>query len=389
MPLRSGTDHQATSSNTPARHGRPPRPPGVVIQETPQGDAPDPIVDSEDGTATVRLTPDEYARFQEVQNLSAEEWQRFQEYLRFTQMHAPPAASAPVAPPPAVPVPPAVAQRPAAVVLPPEEIQGRSFDRFVGAHPPKFVGTPDAIEASNYLMEVEEILRRIGCLLEHRVSHATFMLKDTARSWWRGVQRQFDARGEDPTWEDFVTEFELKFFTAHFRAQKKTELLALKQGTMRIPEYEAKFFELGRFAPELLETEEDKMFLFERGMDPELFVHVRSHDCTSLTRMIQHAARLEDAMIAARGTGQKRAHEEPVQSQSHQQSSQSQSHKKKFHNGNNKSSGSSGSFRSFSSGCKKCGKSHSRGYTCDGRPIICHSCGKPGHVATLCRSSGR
>ncbi|GAB2295744.1 hypothetical protein Dimus_029900 [Dionaea muscipula] len=69
-----------------------------------------------------------------------------------------------------------VAPGTAAVVLPPEEIQGRSFDRFVSAHPPKFTGTPDAIEASNWLMEVEEILQRIGCLPEHRVSHATFML---------------------------------------------------------------------------------------------------------------------------------------------------------------------------------------------------------------------
>ncbi|GAB2282016.1 hypothetical protein Dimus_039509 [Dionaea muscipula] len=149
-------------------------------------------------------------------------------------------------------------------------------------------------------MEIEEVLQRIGCLPEHRVSHATFMLKGTARSWWRGVQRRFDVRGEEPTWEDFVTEFELKFFTAHFRAQKKTELLALKQGTMRIPEYEAKFCELGIFALELLETEVDQMLLFERGMDPDLLVHVRSHDCSTLTKMIQHATRLEDVMIAAR-----------------------------------------------------------------------------------------
>ncbi|GAB2291575.1 hypothetical protein Dimus_038165 [Dionaea muscipula] len=256
------------------------------------------------GRFIVRLAPDEYARFQEFQNLSAAEWQRFQEYQRFTQMHAPPVPPAPempvTVPPPAPPVVPR-----AAVVLSPEEIQGRSFDRFVGAYPPKFTGTPDAIEASNWLMEIEEILQRIGCLPEHRVSHATYMLKDTAKFWWRGVQRRFDVHGEEPTWEEFVTEFEQKFFIVHFRAQKKAELLALRQGTMRIPEYEAKFFELGRFAPELLKTEDEKMFLFERGMDPDLLVHVCSHDYTTLTKMIQHAARLEDAMIAARGPGEK------------------------------------------------------------------------------------
>ncbi|GAB2273453.1 hypothetical protein Dimus_008246 [Dionaea muscipula] len=183
MPTRSGLDHQATSSNAQARLGRPPRGPGVTIGDAPREVAEDP----EDGIAI--------------------------EYQWFTQMHGPSGAPpAPVTPTP-IPVPPPappVVPR-AAVVLPPEEIQGRSFDRFVGAHPPKFTGTPNVIEASNWLMEIEEILQRIGCLPEHRVSHTTYMLERHSKFWWRGVRRRFDARGEEPTWEEFVTEFERSF----------------------------------------------------------------------------------------------------------------------------------------------------------------------------------
>ncbi|GAB2266199.1 hypothetical protein Dimus_037870 [Dionaea muscipula] len=149
---------------------------------------------------------------------------------------------------------------------------------------------------------------------------------------------------------------------------------------MSIPEYEAKFFELGRFAPEMLETEEDKMFLFERGLDPELLVHVRSHDCTTLTKMIQHAARLEDALMAARGSGQKRPRGNSDQSQSLSEGS-----KKKTHVGKSESSGGS-TFRQWF--CKRCGRHHSRGKSCDGRPLTCHSCGGQGHISAMCRSSG-
>ncbi|GAB2223084.1 hypothetical protein Droror1_Dr00017221 [Drosera rotundifolia] len=85
---------------------------------------------------------------------------------------------------------------------------------------------------------------------------------------------------------------------------------------MRISEYEAKFSELACFAPEFLQTEEDQMFHFERGMEPDLVVQVHSCRCTTLHEMVEQAARIEDAMIAAKGPSQKRIRDEPVQSQS-------------------------------------------------------------------------
>ncbi|GAB2283506.1 hypothetical protein Dimus_039607 [Dionaea muscipula] len=127
------------------------------------------------------------------------------------------------------------------------------------------------------------------------------------------------------------------------------------------------------------------MFHFERGMDPELVVQVRSCRCTSLTDMIEQAARLEDAMIAARGTSQKRSREEPAQSQP-QSGGNNSGKKKKFHPSSSESSGGS-SFQQWF--CKKCKKRHSRGRACDGSPITCHTCGKQGHISPMCRSGGR
>ncbi|GAB2283485.1 hypothetical protein Dimus_039601 [Dionaea muscipula] len=38
--------------------------------------------------------------------------------------------------------------------------------------------------------------------------------------------------------------------------------------------------------------------------------------------------------------------------------------------------------------CFRCGGRHSAGVRCDGSPIVCFSCGKPGHRAASCRAGG-
>ncbi|GAB2295422.1 hypothetical protein Dimus_038354 [Dionaea muscipula] len=79
MPLRSGFDHQAASSNSQARRtGTPPGSTGPVIQEARNEGIPDPVDDQQDGTANIQMAPDVYARFQEFQNLPAGEWEKFQ-----------------------------------------------------------------------------------------------------------------------------------------------------------------------------------------------------------------------------------------------------------------------------------------------------------------------
>ncbi|GAB2209631.1 hypothetical protein Drorol1_Dr00026851, partial [Drosera rotundifolia] len=48
-------------------------------------------------------------------------------------------------------------------------------------------------------------------------------------------------------------------------------------------------------------------------MDLNLVVQVRSCKCATLGEMVEHAARIEDAMIIARGFSQKRSGNEPAQ----------------------------------------------------------------------------
>ncbi|GAB2296119.1 hypothetical protein Dimus_038405 [Dionaea muscipula] len=153
---------------------------------------------------------------------------------------------------------------------------------------------------------------------------------------------------------------------------------------MSMLDYEARFHELGRFTPELLSTEEDKMFLFLQEMNPDLHVTIRGLRCASLTDMVRSAIRVERGLIILRGLEPKRFKEMPS----------SNSWKKGgWKKGPQQTqSGGSGVQSDTSQGqrppCRFCGRSHSLGVRCDGTPIICHTCGKPGHRASTCRSGG-
>ncbi|GAB2268556.1 hypothetical protein Dimus_003512 [Dionaea muscipula] len=83
MPLRSGFDHQAASSNSQARRtGLPPRATGPIIRDAQHEGIPDPTDGQHDGTANVRMAPDVYADSKSFENLPGGRWERF---LRFSE----------------------------------------------------------------------------------------------------------------------------------------------------------------------------------------------------------------------------------------------------------------------------------------------------------------
>ncbi|GAB2302129.1 hypothetical protein Dimus_038953 [Dionaea muscipula] len=72
---------------------------------------------------------------------------------------------------------------PAVVTRAEEEFRGRLFDRFIGARPPTFAGSTDPMDASNWLMGLERVLKRIGCPIDQRISLASYQLREAAEFW--------------------------------------------------------------------------------------------------------------------------------------------------------------------------------------------------------------
>ena len=68
------------------------------------------------------------------------------------------------------------------------------------------------------------------------------------------------------TWEEFRELFMGKYFLASARHAKAREFLKLKQRTMTMLEYMAKFIELAQFADDYVATDMAKLRKFEDGM---------------------------------------------------------------------------------------------------------------------------
>ena len=68
------------------------------------------------------------------------------------------------------------------------------------------------------------------------------------------------------TWVEFHEFFMGKYFLATARHAKAQEFLELKQGTMTVMEYMAKFTELACFSDDFVATNMDKVRKFENGL---------------------------------------------------------------------------------------------------------------------------
>ena len=79
-----------------------------------------------------------------------------------------------------------------------------------------------------------------------RIRLVAFQLEGESQVWWDWVKA---SRNLEPmTWEEFCELFMGKYFPASTQHAKAREFLELKQGTMIVLKYVAKFTKLSRFA---------------------------------------------------------------------------------------------------------------------------------------------
>ena len=84
------------------------------------------------------------------------------------------------------------------------------------------------------------------------------------------------------------------FFETYFSESKKQEMevkfLELKQGSMSVAEYEAKFNELARFATHQVDTEARKVRRFELGLRPWIYNRIAVLKIQTFSELLERAA---------------------------------------------------------------------------------------------------
>ncbi|XP_038882411.1 uncharacterized protein LOC120073678 [Benincasa hispida] len=129
----------------------------------------------------------------------------------------------------------------------------RDFKKY---NPSTFNGSlKDPTNAELWLSTMEGIFfQYMRCPEEQKLLCATFVLIDNAKRWWRSAERMIEASEGQATWDQFKERFYEKYFSTHVRYNKQAEFMNLKQGTMKIEEYEEEFDKLSCFVPDLVST---------------------------------------------------------------------------------------------------------------------------------------
>ena len=97
-----------------------------------------------------------------------------------------------------------------------------------------------------------------------KIRLAAFQLEGESQVWWDWVKTSTDI--EAMTWAEFHELFIGMYFPATTRHAKAREFLELKQGTMTMMEYVAKFTNLAHFFDDYVATNMARVRKFEDGL---------------------------------------------------------------------------------------------------------------------------
>ena len=142
-----------------------------------------------------------------------------------------------------------------------------------------------------------------------KIRLAAFQLEGESQVWWDWVKTFRDL--EAMTWAEFHGLFMSKYFPATARHAKAQEFIELRQGTMTVMEYMAKFIELARFGDDYVATNMAKVRRFANGLKLSIrgkIVGLRLQDMDSMVgtdlaieREMEDAQGIQDASIGRKG----------------------------------------------------------------------------------------
>ena len=321
----------------------------------------------------------------------------------------PPAAQAPPAPVPApvpVPIPAPVPVLQAGLAAPMARHESL-YERFRRMGLPEFDGSTDPLVAEEWLTSIQRLLNFMDITDRDKIRCIPMVLVKDARYWWETVELRRTVA--EMSWNDFVQEFNKKYYNSKAMRKQQDEFSNIKQGTLSVIDAVQRFERLARLCPHMVTNEEEKvrrmMEMFRS--DIATMVDVGDSAPSTVAECVDRAIRAE-YRLAQEKEDKKKFFEERKKEKGQAKQSQDMAQKGQGNRGgpntpqsNNNKNKRKGNFRGNFQGqrnqqkgkfnnsgtsnappCPKCGKSHQG--ECRMGTNQCFNCGKEGHFSRNC-----
>jgi hypothetical protein len=162
---------------------------------------------------------------------------------------------------------------------------------------PEFFGSLDGAATKAWLENMAMCFKLRDYTSNMKVHMAVFQLKGNTLLWWKVLLLQLNMAVEDVSWELFEERFRERYLSEEFIEHQLNEFNALRQGGRTVPEYEAHFMELLRYAPHL-NTEKIKVNRFMFDINGGLREKVMILMPQTLHDVVQKALIVEEELIS-------------------------------------------------------------------------------------------
>ncbi|XP_078148594.1 uncharacterized protein LOC144544050 [Carex rostrata] len=181
---------------------------------------------------------------------------------------------------------------PVAQVAPGEEFR-QLYDAFMRSAPPRFDGSGGYPEAEEWMVNVRAKFTLCRIPDANKVELAVQLLEKSGRHWWEGVKAEYEGAEQDIPWTWFEQMFGEQYLSVMHQEALRSQFLNLRQRERSVEEYNRRFFDLSRYAPDVKADPTRYRRQYLDGLDPKVALAIHHSTAAGIPALMKQAEQTE------------------------------------------------------------------------------------------------